>query len=145
MPLRNVILSAAAALLVALSPASAGNLVVSGAWFRLLPAGLPAAGYFKLQNESGKAAVLTGAETAACGMTMLHKTEHMGGMDQISMVDSVEIGAGETFEFKPGGYHLMCMDPSSAISRGGKIIVTLVFADGTKLPAEFEVRGANGR
>jgi len=143
MPLRNVILSAAAALLVALSPASAGNLVVSGAWFRLLPAGLPAAGYFKLQNESGKAAVLTGAETAACGMTMLHKTEHMGGMDQMSMVDSVEIGAGETFEFKPGGYHLMCMKP--ALKLGTAVPVTLRFADGSSLQAEFEVRGATGK
>jgi len=143
MPFRNVILFAAAALLVAPSPASAGNLAVRGAWFRLLPAGLPAAGYFKLQNQSGKAAVLTGAETAACGTTMLHKTEHMGGMDQMSMVDSVEIGAGETFEFRPGGFHLMCMNP--ALKTGTAVSVTLHFADGSSLKAMFEVRGATGK
>jgi periplasmic copper chaperone A len=129
--------------LLALAPAAAGSLAVSGGWFRALPAGLPAAGYFTLHNSGAGTAVLSGAETPGCATIMLHKSEKTGGMEQMRMVESVGVAPGATLEFKPGGYHLMCMKP--ALQAGTNVPVTLRFSDGSSLKADFAVRNAAGK
>jgi periplasmic copper chaperone A len=126
-------------------PAQAAGLAISNAWFRALPNNLPAAGYFTLKNAGAKAVSLTGADSSACGMLMLHKTEHAGGMNHMSMVDSVDVPAGGTLSFAPGGYHLMCMDPAATMKPGATVSVTLKFADGTTLQTGFPVKAATGK
>ncbi|MBV9991192.1 MAG: copper chaperone PCu(A)C [Alphaproteobacteria bacterium] len=126
-------------------PASAADLTVSDAWIRALPAKLPAAGYFTLTN-TGKAEVsLTGASSVACGMLMLHKSAQSGGMGSMEDVAAVAVPAGGTIRFAPGGYHLMCMDPTPAVKPGGKIGVELTFAGGARLAADFAVKNAQGK
>lgn len=124
-------------------PARAAS--VSDGWFRALPNDLPAAGYFTLKNDGPKAIALTGASSPACGMLMLHKSEMIGGMSHMSMVDRVEVPEGGSVSFAPGGYHLMCMKPGAAMKPGGTVPVVLQFADGTTVKAEFAVRSATGK
>lgn len=126
-------------------PAQAAGPTVSNAWFRALPNNLPAAGYFTLKNADTKAVSLTGADSPACGMLMLHKTEHLGGMNHMSMVDSVDVPAGGALSFAPGGYHLMCMNPTAALKPGAAVPVILKFADGTTLQTQFAVKSATGK
>lgn len=126
-------------------PTYANGLSISDAWFRALPGKLPAGGYFKLQNTTRKAITLTGAESPACGMLMLHKTERTGGMDHMTMVDRVDVPGGGSISFAPGGYHLMCMDTTAAMKPGAKVPVTLQFADGMTLKADFPVKQATGK
>jgi periplasmic copper chaperone A len=133
---------AALALVLCTSIAHAADAAVSKAWFRKLPAGVPAGGYFELHNDGDKALLLTSASSPACGMLMLHKSENMGGMDQMSMADSIKVDPHKTLSFAPGGYHLMCMQPSMRV--GYPVPVTLEFADGSKLTATFVVRDARG-
>jgi copper(I)-binding protein len=57
----------------------------------------------------------------------------------------VDVGAGATLKFAPGGYHLMCMDPTPAIRPGNRVPVTLTFADGRRLMVSFPVRNAAGK
>lgn len=125
-------------------PAFAADVEVSGAWMRALPAKLPAAGYFTLHNKGKTAVTLTGAETDACGMAMLHRSMQNGGTSSMQDVDSVVVPAGGTIEFAQGGYHLMCMDPTPALKPGAKIAVTLVFAGGAKVTSDFAVKNARG-
>jgi hypothetical protein len=134
----------ALALLIFATPAKAAVTVGHG-WIRLLPADLPAAGYFDLHNGGDKPMSLTGANSPACGMLMLHKSENAGGMTRMVDVGSVEVAPRATLKFAPGSYHLMCMDPSPALKPGARVSVTLVFSDGTKLTSEFAVRGAAGK
>jgi periplasmic copper chaperone A len=143
MRFKAVLLSIAMAALAA--PAHAGDLTVSDAWFRALPTGLPAGGYFTIENSSAKNMVLTSAESASCGMTMLHKTETTGGMSRMDMVQSVVVPAHGTLAFAPGGYHIMCMEPTPEMSPGSTVSVTLHFADGTKLDVKFDVKGPTGQ
>jgi len=131
--------------LLAAAPACAADLEVGDAWIRALPAKLPAAGYFTLTNKGAKEVSLTGASSAACGMLMLHKSTQSGGMGSMEDVDSVAVPPGGTIKFAPGGYHLMCMDPTPAVKPGGKVSVELSFADGGKLSADFAVRNAQGK
>ena len=135
----------ALALLAALPALAAAPLEVSDGWIRAMPAGIPSGGYFTLHNRSGKNATLTGASAPACGNLMLHKSEMTGGMSSMHHVDEVDVPAGGSIAFAPGGYHLMCMQVTSAITPGAKVPVTLLFKDGSKLTVPFEVRNAAGK
>lgn len=138
-------LSVAAVLACLASPALAADVTVSDGWFRALPAGLPAGGYFTLHNNGAADASLTGAASSACGMIMLHMSMSMGGTSSMMDVESVTIPAHGEVAFKPGGYHLMCMKPGAAMAPGGQVRVKLDFADGTKAAATFAVKDAKGQ
>ena len=130
---------------IAAAAAYADSITVTNGWMRALPPPTPSAGYFTLINDSGRHIVLTGASSPACGMLMLHKTSKSNGMASMTDLENVPVAVGATIHFEPGGYHLMCMDPTAAVTPGNKIQVTLVFADGTKIVSEFAVRDATGR
>ena len=120
-------------------------LSLSGGWIRLLPGALPAAGYFTLKNSGTAKVALTGADTPACGMLMLHKSSDTGGMSSMQDVEKVDVPGGATVAFTPGGYHLMCMNPTDAIKPGGSVMVTLHFAGGSSASAAFAVKNARGQ
>ena len=143
MRFKAVFLSVAMA--ISATPAFAGTLTVTDAWFRALPTGLPAGGYFTIKNAGDGNVVLTGAHSDSCGMTMLHRSMDNGGMSHMEDVQSVVVPAHGTLAFSPGGYHIMCMSPTPEVSAGSSITVTLQFADGTKLDVKFDVKGADGQ
>ena len=134
-----------ALLLVLSTSAFAGDVVVTGGWFRALPASVPSGGYFTLHNGSNKTITLTGASSPACGMLMLHKTEDKGGTMDMMDMPSIPVPAGTDLKFAPGGYHLMCLDATAAMKPGKTVAVTLELQDGTKLPATFSVKNAKGQ
>jgi len=140
---------AAATMLLAASAAhaaDANDLVLKDGWFRTLPGNLPAGGYFSLHNGGTAIATLTGAESPACGMLMLHKSESEGGAMKMVDVASVPVPVGGDVTFAPGGYHLMCMDTKTALMKPGSTVpVTLDFADGSKVKADFAVKNARGQ
>lgn len=134
-----LILGAAAA------PVAAASLVVSGQWFRTIMPSLPAAGYFTLANPTDRTETLVGADSPGCGSLMLHRSIDEGGQERMAAVASLAVPARGSVAFAPGGYHLMCMSPTAAMARGKTVPVTLHFADGTSLAADFPVRDAMGR
>ncbi len=144
MRFKAALLSFCAAAMLA-GPASAGDLSVSDAWFRALPTGLPAGGYFTIKNAGDRNMVLTGAHSDSCGMTMLHHTVESGGMSRMDAVKSVVVPAHGSLAFAPGGYHIMCMNPTPEVSPGSTITVTLEFADGTRMNVKFAVKGPAGQ
>jgi hypothetical protein len=135
---------AAAALLIA-APAHAATVVVKDGWFRALPAKLPAGGYFTVHNAGGSTVSLTGANSPACGMLMLHKTEDKGGTMEMMDMPSIAVPGAGTVKFAPGGFHLMCMNPTAAMKPGANVPVTLIFSDGSKITTTFDVKNARGQ
>lgn len=137
----------AAALLAAcfgLTAAKAAPAVqVEHPWFRFLMPSLPAGGYMTLHNPAAHRVVLTGARTAACGMTMLHKTVRSGSQEKMVQVKSVVIPAHGSFAFRPGSYHVMCMQPK--MQPGETVPVTLQFDGAAPVTVPFHVYGATGR
>ena len=115
---------------------------IDGAWMRVLTAQVPAGGYFTLRNGGSTPLTLTGARSPDCGMVMLHKSSDIGGMDNMQDVGNLAVPAGGTLTFAPGGYHLMCMSPSTKMSPGGIAPITLEFGNGQSVTAPFAVRGA---
>ena len=125
--------------------ATTPDVAIENSWIRALPGSVPSGGYFVLHNRSKKTATLTGAQSPACGMLMLHVSENKGGMNAMRHVDSIDVAPGGTLEFKQGGYHLMCMQATAAIKPGASVPVTLIFQDGLKVTANFAVRDATGK
>jgi copper(I)-binding protein len=145
-PARALLLSLGV-LIAAAAPAAAaeGGLRISHPWIRAIMPSRPAAGYFTLANGTAQARLLVGAESPACGMLMLHRSENRNGQERMVMVKSITVPAHGQVEFAPGGYHLMCMSPSPAVMAGHSVPVTLRFRDGGTITANFSVRGATGK
>ncbi len=139
------ILSAAIVAACIAAPARAAQVQLTGGWFRALPEALPAGGYFHLRNDGPDEAVIVAAESPACGMLMLHESIETGGVSRMEMVKNVVVHAGGEIDFKPGGYHLMCMKPNAQMKPGVRVPVTLKFLDGTDVTAAFDVKNAAGK
>lgn len=118
---------------------------IAGPWIRFITPATPAAGYFTVTNAGARPVIITGASSPDCGSLMLHQSRNVSGVEQMDMVSSVTVPAHGSVKFAPGGYHLMCMSPSTNVAPGRTIPVTLTFADHLTVTKPFLVRGANGR
>jgi len=124
---------------------TASNVSVENCWVRLLPAPTPSGGYFVVKNEGDEAIVLLAAATKAFDEVMLHQTTHSDGMSRMAMVDAIEIPAGETLEFAPGGYHAMFEQALEDIQVGDSIVMHFKFANNQKATAQCEIKPAGAR
>lgn len=125
------------ALLLAVSTAAMADLEINEAKLRLLPGDLPAAGYFMLTNKGSKPVTLTGAHSSDFAQAMMHRSSRENGMARMQHVEKIEVASGATLTFASGGYHLMLLQRKRALSLGDQIEVTLLFADGQRLPVTF--------
>lgn len=121
------------------------GVTLSNAWGRMIVPSRPAAGYFKLTNDGDAAATLTGVSSPACGSAMLHQSIRSNGEDKMVPVTQVDVPAHGVLEFAPGGYHVMCMQPSADMKIGAEVPFTLTFADGADITAPFPVKGPTGK
>jgi len=119
-------------------------LEVSDGWFRMLPLSVPSGAYFTLRNTGTKAATLTGADSPACGMLMIHQSGNHAGTSAMMEMAAVAVQPGAQVRFAPGGYHLMCMNARPVLKLGARVPVTLHFRDAAPVTALFEVRDAAG-
>jgi hypothetical protein len=134
-----------AILLAMTSVAQAAPFEITDGWFRALPGKLPAGGYFTATNGTGREISIMGADSDACGMLMIHQSSNKGGMSGMDMVDKVSVPAGGTVRFAPGGYHLMCENPTAKMKLGAKVGVLLKLSDGSSIAAGFVVKNAVGK
>jgi len=63
----------------------------------------------------------------------MHGTITVDGMSRMREHEQLEIPAGETLSFEPGGLHLMLMQATHAIPASGEIPFTLLLEDGRSL------------
>jgi copper(I)-binding protein len=127
------------------SAAKAAPFEITDGWFRALPGKLPAGGYFTAYNGTGRDVSIVAADSDACGMLMMHQSSNKGGMSGMDMVDKVSVPVGGTVRFAPGGYHLMCENPTAKMKVGSKVGVLLRLSDGSAVAAGFVVKNAAGK
>lgn len=137
---RSIRILAALSLASASAGAFAASATVSDCWVRLLPGNLPSGAYFNVTNASGNAIELTGVESDAFGMAMLHRTQNNGGTSTMTMVESATVPANGTLKFAPGGYHVMLENPKRALKIGSTIELGFTFGNGEKTTAQCEVK-----
>jgi copper(I)-binding protein len=119
------------------------GLTITNARLVLAPvAGNPAAVYFDLSYEGDQGLSIRKAEVEGAGMTMIHDYAQVGATKQMVEALPVPLTKGSKVAFKPGGLHVMAMEPPATWKPGDKVKVTLTMSGGATQVFEAEVRAA---
>lgn len=147
---RRVVKAAAPALslaaVLAVGACSAHKqLYVDGGYVKLSanPEG-PAAAYFKIHGGS-EPVVLRDVTAQAAIRVEMHQSMMKDGVMSMKRIDTVDIPAGKTIEFKPGGRHIMLWKVNPQVIAKGKMNFIFIFSNGEKIEADAVIVGANGK
>jgi periplasmic copper chaperone A len=114
--------------------AAATEPMITNAWVRSVPpSARMTAGYLSLYNPGPEELVIVGAESPLFGSIELHGTVMEDGVARMRHQDSVAVPAGEVVHFKPGGLHLMLMQPHEEIPSSGSIEMSVVLENGERM------------
>ena len=119
---------------------------VRDGWVRLPPAGMAddgmamMAGFGRIENRCATPATIVGASSAAFADTSLHETKIVDGISRMRPVPELRIAPDGAAVLKPGGLHLMLMQPTAPLKPRSRIAVEFELQDGRKLLGEFELR-----
>lgn len=145
-PLAAMILSSfalVAACADAREPAGCQPRIEQG-WIRLLPGGMPMHGGFaRIDNRCPGAITITGAKSTSYGSVELHETRNVDGVMRMRQLKELRIAPKDAAVLKPGGMHLMLMDPVRPLKPGNRIAVVFTLADGREVVGEFIARKAD--
>ena len=120
--------------------ASIQTLSISDAWVRSSPSGDNSAAYMTITN-SGAADTLVAATGDFAMMFELHTVTNDNGMMNMHPAEGgIPIPANGTQMLKSGGFHVMIMGLSNALTKGQTVPVTLTFQNAGAVVVPFEVR-----
>ena len=91
-------------------------------------------------NHGDKSDKLIGAKSTVAKMVEVHTHVHKDGVMSMQKVDSLEIPAGETVLFKPGGLHLMLMGLQQEMKEGNEFKIDLHFEKAGDVTINVKVR-----
>lgn len=130
-----------ALLLVSAAWGDGPSVRVSHVWIREAPTGVQVmAGYFTLENLTGKPLNLVSVSSPDFDSAMLHQSVVKGGVESMLPVDTLPIPAGGSVELKPGSYHVMLMQPKKNLFTGDMVTLYLKFSDQSELAILAPVR-----
>lgn len=110
-------------------------------WIRLTPGGMPMhAGFARIENRCGTPVRIVGVSSPAYGSVELHESRIEGGISRMRPVPELRIAPDRTAVLKPGGLHLMLMQPTAPLKAGSRVAVEFRLGGGGALRGEFEVR-----
>ena len=89
-----------------------------------------AAGYLTVTNAGKVANHLLSIESPMAERVELHESSVVDSIARMRPVDAIPVAVGATVTLKPGGLHLMLMQPRSKRAPGDKVPVTLTFEVG---------------
>lgn len=121
-------------------------LTVEQAWVAEAPPGVGVnAGYLTISNRTDREYVLEGVTSPDFGRVEMHRTlVSEDGTSRMRRQQTVTIPAATRLEFRPGDYHLMLFEKRAPVRSGGKVGLTLHFADGILLEISAPVRRMDG-
>jgi copper(I)-binding protein len=119
----------------------AGSLKISNPWARATPKGASVGGgYLSITNNGNTPDRLLGGSTGISkGFEVHSMTMDNGVMKMRPVTGGLEIKAGQTIAFKPGGYHLMFVGLKHGLRQGDRVKATLNFEKAGKVDIVFTV------
>ena len=125
--------------------AGSAPLGVSDAWVRALPPGQPnTAGYLVVTNSADTAVTIVGASSPLAESVEIHTTREVDGLQRMERLDQVQVAAGQSVAFAPGGMHLMLLGVSRMPAPGEEVQLCLQLAKGDELCTLAQVRKSAG-
>jgi len=126
--MRRIVLALGICLGMFAGVAFAGDVNITGIWTRATAPGQKVAGvYFDIESKKG--AKLVGAQTSLTDRAEIHEMSMDDGVMRMRQVESVDLPAGTSVKFKPGGYHVMLLDLKQPLKAGSKFALTLLVED----------------
>lgn len=123
---------------------AAAQLSLVNAWIPQAPPGAGAmAGYLTITNTGDTAVDVLAAQSDRFRMVSVHETVIENGVARMRELTRLELAPGKTVQFKPGGMHLMLMQPRSEVMPGEQVEITFLLSDGQRVPAIFDVQAAD--
>ncbi|OUR66922.1 hypothetical protein A9Q73_06465 [Bermanella sp. 47_1433_sub80_T6] len=96
------------------------------------------AAFFTIHNSGKQDIRLTSVSTSAATKSEFHQHSMSDlGVMSMSQVHFIDVKAGQSFEFKSGGHHIMIMGLNKPLRPGGHI--QLILQDNNKTQYPFEV------
>jgi copper(I)-binding protein len=114
---------------------------VSEAWARSSPAGVTdGAAYLTIESAADDQLIGAAVPADVAATVGLHETEGSGGGMTMREVSAVDLPAGDTVVFDPGGLHIMLMDLAGPLESGSSFELTLTFAEAAPVTVTVDVR-----
>ncbi|WP_028464225.1 copper chaperone PCu(A)C [Nisaea denitrificans] len=129
----------AAASLAVFPIAVLAEVVVTDPWARAsILASRPGAAYLTLVSDMDDR--LLSATTPAAGQVMMHASEtDTNAITRMIHLDALDLRAGQTVRFAPGGMHLMLMGLTAKLEEGGQFPLTLSFEHAGDITVEVPI------
>lgn len=110
-------------------------------WIRLLPGGMPMhAGFGRIDNRCPQPVTVVGAKSVSYGSVELHESRNIDGVHRMRQLKELRIAPKDAATLKPGGLHLMLMDPPKPVKAGTRIAIVFRLSDGREMLGEFIAR-----
>ncbi|MBF0171875.1 MAG: copper chaperone PCu(A)C [Magnetococcales bacterium] len=110
-------------------------------WVRAAPPTVQSmAAYMAIENSGSAPMTLVEVRSPSFLKIELHQTTMVNGLAGMVPQKNMVIDPGARVELKPGSYHLMLLTPQTPIREGGRVPLTLVFGDGSRVEVEAVVR-----
>lgn len=110
-------------------------------WIRMTPGGMAMlAGFGRIENRCPTPATIVSVSSPAFAEASLHETKIVAGISRMRAVPELRIAPDSAAVLKPGGLHLMLMQPTAPLQAGSKLAMRFKLQDGRELLGEFEVR-----
>ena len=117
-----------------------GKLGVYDAWIRAAPPGSRMlAGYATLKNTGDAPISVLTVQSDAFRQSSIHETVVERDVTRMRELPRIDLAPGVTIEMKPGGAHLMLMEPRHPIAVGAKVQIVFLLADGRRVETNFDV------
>ena len=120
---------------------SSGELTVYDAWARPASAGDNGAAYFVIENGTNADDSLVSASADIAGSAEAHMSMVSDqGVASMQMQQAVQIPAGDSVAFQPGGLHLMLVNLNRELKVGDTFSIILKFEKAGDIPIQIEVK-----
>ena len=93
------------------------------------------AAYFTVVNTTGKSLEIVSCSSPVAKFVELHRVKKESGLKTMEQVPSVAVPPQSSFQFEPGGYHLMMIGLKSALTKNQTVAFT---CQTNAEPLEFE-------
>lgn len=145
--LRPLLAACLLAAVAAQSPVQAAECAarVKDGWVRLPPVSMPMmAGFGRIENPCARPVTIVGASSPAFAEVSLHETRVVDGVSRMRHLPELRVAPEGSAVLKPGGLHLMLMQPRAPLKDGSKVVIEFALKDGGVLRGEFVVRKPAG-
>ena len=120
----------------------AGLSITGGRMVMPAVSGNPGVVYFSAENTGPAAVSLAAVDVAGSARSEIHDMSGGEGMMRMERLEAVELPAGETVQFAPGGKHVMVYELGPDLAEGGTAEVTLTAAGGRNHTFEAPIQAA---